>query len=263
MQCELFVVTHRKDFDYLSWCVRSIEKFATGFAGLTILCPKGQGADSWKAAGYEKLPFPLTVMEGDEWPDRGKLWQMAQAVRADQWCASEFIAHCDSDCIFTEPVTPEDYFIGGRPILRYEPFDRLVQRVPPVQRWRECTERNLPFAITVETMRAFPIIYHRGLYSRTRELIEQTVNQPCDDYIRAQENSFPQGFCEYNTLGNVALRIFPELYHAAEQTDDVVRPPNKLIQMWSHGPIDQPQPILIDGTHQTIVPIELAKKFLE
>jgi len=31
--CELFMVTFRRDFVYLEWCLKSIQKFTLGFSG--------------------------------------------------------------------------------------------------------------------------------------------------------------------------------------------------------------------------------------
>jgi len=217
----------------------------------------------YSVAQTHPLPCPVCISLFDEWPEKGMLHHMLQIMRADEWCPdADFIAHMDADCIFTEPVTPEDYIQDGKPILRYEYFSKINQRHSGVGRWQECCQKCLPFPVLHEAMRCHPEVYHRGLYARARDLIAATVHKSCDDYVHEQQNAFPQTFCEFNTLGNVALHDFPEQYLAIEQTGDRVTPHNKLQQFWSHGAIDQPQTVWVLGRETSVVPIDFIKHVL-
>lgn len=265
MKVEILIVTYRKDFPYLEWTLRSIEKLASGFSQLTIVVPKEDPLELLQLLN-SVIPFPgkteIAIAAGDEWPNKGMLWHMNQIMHADLICdKADFICHIDSDCIFTAPVTPETYIQNGKPILRYEPFDSILKRHPGIA-WREVTQKALPFFIRNETMRCHPEVYHRGLYAETRRLIEKRTGKTCEEYIRSGPNAFPQEFCEFNTLGNVAMQYFKDRYECIEQKDDVTTPDNHLTQFWSHGPLDQPQQIWIKGVEQKVVPMEVIRKTL-
>lgn len=265
MKTEIFIVTFRRDFVYLQWCLRSIAKFATGFSGVNVLVPVEDEAPCMELLRTTpELPFPKTLVTGIEWPGLGMLWHMAQIMRADQWCpTADFIAHIDSDCLFTEPVTPDDYVRDGKPILRFEYFSNIAKRHPGCAAWQEPTQRCLPFLVTAETMRCHPGVFTRRTYAEARAQIEQKTGQPCDDYIKAQRNAYPQGFCEFVTLGNVAMHCFPNDYVCVEQTGDKLNPPNKLRQFWSHRQVDEVQRIWIDGAEVDVVPLRMIHEILK
>lgn len=265
MTTEIFICTYVKDFSYLKYCLRSIAKSATGFAGLTILVPKEDHAGLVslvaEVAAFKPLPCPVQLLAGDEWPGLGMVWHMNQIMHADQLCpAADFIAHLDPDCVFTGPVTPETYIVAGKPILRFENFNFIGFRHPGVIRWQEATAKCLPFPVHYETMRCHPEVYHRALYAAARQQMEQKTGQPVPDYIRSQRNEFPQTFCEFVTLGNVAMHLFREQYHLVEQFDDHTTPPNHLQQFWSHGALDQYWEIWVGGEKKSTSPIAVMKE---
>ncbi len=262
MNTEIFIVTHGKDFPWLKYCLRSIDKFARGFRTVAVLVPPAD------APALEKLvieipdhaSIPITILEQPEWPGLGMLWHEAMIMHAETWCpCADFVAHFDPDCIFTAPVTPETFMVDGRPILRYERFESIGRRHPGVLRWKEAAEACLPFTVESEFMRGHPEVYHRDLYVRARNLIVQKTGKRCDDYIRSCRNEFPQTFCEFCTLGAVANEHCPELYHlfdcATQPNPDFQ--PYPVQQFWSHAPIDQPQNTWVRGEQKTIVPLEM------
>lgn len=261
MTTELFICTCAKDFPWLKYCLRSMVKFTSGFAGVTILVPNQDLPALQKLVldvpgSYSKLP--VCCWGDDEWPGLGMVWHECQVMFADRWCSpADFIAHIDPDCVFTAPVTPDTYFKDGKPILRYENFNFIGFRHPGVLKWQECTAKCLPFPVHYETMRCHPEVYHHSLYAVARTQMEQKTGQPVADYIRSCRNEFPQGFCEYNTLGNVAMQLFPDQYYLVEQFSDHVTPPNHLQQFWSHGALDQPQDIWVNGEVKSIVPLQM------
>ena len=260
MKVELFTCTCLKDFTWLSYCLKSIIKNTTGFSGYTIVVPKTD-VDLLtflvnNLPGHEQIN--VTIIGGDEWPDKGMNWHMAQVMRADEHCpTADYIAHIDPDCVFTEPITPDVYFRDNKPILRFEPFARIGVRHPGVMVWKDAAEQCLPFQVPNETMRCHPEVYHRRLYNLARNVVEECVHQPIDDYIKSCKNSFPQGFCEYVTLGNVAMRYHTEQYALVEQTNDTVTPDNHLQQFWSHGALDAPQNIWVRGRQKVVIPLQM------
>lgn len=261
MQTDMMIVTYRRDFPYLEWCLKSIAKFARGFNQLHILVPHEDVEDAQKLT-WCGIEFPFKVRGYEEKPGKGMLWHMRQVLYADQWSDADYIAHLDADCIFTEPITPADFFKEDRVILRYEPFTHIGRRHPQVLRWQECTQRCLPFPVIYETMRCLPLVYHRNTYLETRFLMAKATGKTVPEYILEQQNEFPQTWCEHVTLGNVAMNYFPEQYFPVEQKSDEVTPNNKLQQFWSHGKIDAPQEIWIKGKPTMGVPMEMIRHVL-
>lgn len=254
MNVTLMIVTYRKDFPYLEWCLKSISKFASGFHEVRLLLPTGH---EWK--GCDAGATPLRITYYDEIAGKGMVQHELKIVEADLHCpGADLVAHIDSDTIFTDRVTPEFYMVGGLPRLNYEPFESITKRHPMVHLWQEHTQRCLPFRVLHETMRAPMMMHWTDTYRLTRLAIQEATGKRAEDYILEQENSFPQGFCEFVTLGNVALHYLPEQYHPIDQSrepnPDFVD--NRVQQFWSHGPIDKPQEIWVRGSGRVVVPIQ-------
>ena len=264
MKTDFFICTHAKDFPWLRYCLRSIAKFAIGFHEVRILVPSDDLIELSQLVSEECVhpTGPQVAISTDqEWPGKGMLWHECQEMFADQWCPdADFIAHLDPDCVFTAPVFPETFIKNGKPVLRFENFAFIGHRHPGVLRWQECTAKCLPFPVHYETMRCHPEVYHRGLYAEARHQVEFTTGQTLVDYVKSCRNEFPQTFCEYVTLGNVAMQLFPDLYELVEQEGDLVTPPNHLQQFWSHGPMDQAQDIWVNGKVKTVVPLQMLKE---
>lgn len=232
MTTDIFIVTFRRDFKYLQYCLKSIEKFATGFR-VVVLVP---GEDFEEAVLLARLcpNVQIAIRTGDEWIGKGFLWHMAQIMHAPQFCPkADFILHMDPDCIFTEPVTPEDYFVNGKPVLMYASYDWLVPQQMNLLNWKVACQNALGFEVKNEFMRRHPAVHYRKVYQAAQQAIEEHHRCPMDEYIQKQKNSFPQSFAEYPTLGAVAWKFFRKDYHWINQETHEF-PPSKLKQLWSH-----------------------------
>jgi len=246
MSAEIFITTFGKDASWLYYSLLSIKKFATGFSGVTVLYPERDKLVCSKVCDE----FPNTKQRTfHEFEGRGKVHQMAEACHADDWCPdAEVIFHWDSDCVFTEPVRPEDFFIDGRPTVLFLRYDSLLRlgheeleqqqihkdSIQYLLKWREVTERALGFSTPCETMRGFPLVYIRDLYEAVRRHCEAVHSRPFLDYVLDQQNEFPQGFCEYNALGGYAWHHFRDRYHWID-LECQPRLSRKVRQFWSHG----------------------------
>ena len=260
MSTEIFIVSYAKHFPWLSYCLQSTSKFATGFSGITVLIPRGQESqlpdDIKNSTSYK-------ICLGDEWPGRGMTWHMAQIMRADQWCPqADFILHTDSDCLFTEPVTPDDYFVDGKPVLYYERFSTLTKKHPDVGVWQRVTQECLPFPVLYETMRRHPAVHHRNVYAEARGAIVTKTKQPVDDYIKSCREEYPNGFCEFVTLGNVVMHQehLRKQYHLVDTAEFKNGwPRQKICQFWSHSPPHIPQRPTFRGEPFECTPEQLLK----
>lgn len=248
---DIFIVTYAKDYPYMKYCLKSIAKFARQFNRLHILVPTGDANELRFLKEFNEVKdyaMPISVHEGEEWPGKGFLWHEYNIMFADNWCfGADFIAHIDPDCVFNAPVIPDDYVINGKPILRFERFENIGRRHPGAAAWQSPTGACLPFPVPWETMRCHPGVHIKEVYPEARKLIEQKTRQPIEDYIKSVRPVYPEGFCEFVTLGNVAMTCFPDRYHLVEQFTDKVQPDNKLHQTWSRAKVDEPVDLWING----------------
>jgi hypothetical protein len=263
MNTEIFIVTHAKDFPWLVYCLRSIDKFARGFSAVSVVVPDEDVpslrqliADIGGTSG-----IPVFWQHGTQWPGKGHLWHLCQKMHADTWCpTADFICHLDADCVFTAPVTPDTFIQNGKPILQFERFATLIPRCAGVEKWKVAAERALPFPCPFETMRGHPETYIRRTYLLTRQLVEEKTGLAFDDYLQSFDDH--TNVCEFVTLGNVAMKIQPEMYCLV---DNALKPnPDKsnfpVGQFWSFSPPDQPQDTWWDGTIQRFVPLDKLKQ---
>jgi hypothetical protein len=184
---------------------------------------------------------PVRLVTFAERVDKPMLSHEVALCHADEYCpAADFVFHLDSDCIFTEPVTPADYFVDGRPVLVCENFDRFYDFDPqnPGKRnalhWKAAAEVALGFPVTHECMCRHPMIHPRALYPGFRRHVEGVVKQSFDDYVLSCRDQFPQTFAEFTSLGAYARKFFADKYHWVEIPFQP-RPADKLKQYWSHG----------------------------
>ncbi len=252
----LLIVTYRKDFPYLEWCLKSIAKFCTGFMELKLLVPHEDATRAREMLTESQFPFCTEVVSYEEQPDKGMLLHMVKIMQAHHFTKAQYIAHLDADCLITEPLDAADLFVDGKAILRFEEFKEIIKRHDAMERWRVAVGECLPFSPKFETMRAHPGVFHRDTYELCRELIEKKTNTSMASFILRGPNAFPQEFCEFNTLGNVAMEKQRHLYHPVMQTDDCPTPDNKLQQFWGHGSIKESQHIWVKGKQAHVVPIE-------
>lgn len=246
MNCEILLVTHLKDKAWTEWNLKSIRKFATGFSGLTLVVPKHE------RAAFEPLSNIVDfALRTHELP--GHLGAQTQKCLADVLCVgADFVLTSDSDCCFIEPVTPEDYFVDGKPVMLIEEFSRL-QGNP----WKPTVDKALGGDAKYETMRRHPQVNPVGLYADMREHIAKRHGMSFEQYTMSQKPDYPWGMSECCWLGSFALNSpWKEHYHWIDVAKDE-RPKDKLYQAWSHSPPDQMQDLPSGGRG---CPLDLYKK---
>ena len=210
MKSELFLVTYAKDYDFTSYTLQSIDKFAKGFAGVTIVVP-------WK----DEQRFKPLAKKHDcnlrsywESESKGFLHHQVCKCEADLWCPKDrdLIFHIDADCVFKEPFSPETFMgLTGKPILVRERFDDF-RHYPARYSWRNCVEHALGIEMPWETMVRHPGVFWRDMYAQMRAKIEERHHYPFTQYVLLQRNEFPQTFAEFPTIGGYALGWHAERY---------------------------------------------------
>ena len=203
MKAEFFLVTYAKDYDFTTYTLRSIAKFASGFSGITIVVPYGD------LKRFEPLAkkHDCNLRGYFESESKGFLHHQVCKCEADLWCpkGTDLIVHIDSDCVFKEPFSLND-FMGptGKPILVRERFDDFRHNTYRYS-WRQCVEHALGIDMPWETMVRHPGVFWAGMYRAMRDHIETRHRFPFTQYVLLQRNEFPQTFAEFPTLGGFAL----------------------------------------------------------
>lgn len=227
---EIFIVSYSKDIEYLRYNLQSIRKFASGFSGVTLLVPTHERhLFAELAAGFF---VKLRHYKVHDDPTKWHLGHQIEKCRADFWCPGvDYILFSDSDCIFTEPVTPADYIVDENPVLVVEEYSRL-QNVP----WQATVEAALKRPAKYLTMMRHPAVHYPAVLKQTREIIAVEHGKSFEDYVFSGKATFPWHFSEFSTIGTVAmLPQWRDKYHIIDLAKEA-RPKDKLTQFWSHSP---------------------------
>lgn len=249
MKTEILIVTYHRDAAYLSMCLASLERYASGFSGVTCVFPKQDDAIIRPLCNY----YNATSIVFEERRDKGHLHHMIQKCRADQHCPNaDLIAHVDSDCIYTETVTPEDYLEDAKPILLIRSYESIKGAVP----WKAIVDSSMKMDCKYETMQRHPAVHWRGIYGDLRKHVERCHNQSFDDYLLSLKNDYPPGFSEFNSLGQIVLSTQWKSQYKLHDLDKLPHPKSKLVQFWSRSPVDMPQQVWHEGLQKTLVPSE-------
>lgn len=262
MNVDIFIVTHAKDSEWVHYCLLSIDKFAKGFERVLLMVPL---QDYELFNPMQKLHSKVKVIPFYQAPPPlGHLHHCVIKCSADQFGGfTDYFLFMDSDCIFREPATPEDYFIGGKPVLLCESYESLQLRNAGETCWKEGTSRTLGFVPTHECMRRHPAVHYGFILKKFREHVEVLHGVEFLAYALSQKPDHPVGFNDFNNLGAFVRRFHSDRYHLIDLTNHPERRPrDKLIQYWSHGGLDNPQERWLDGRSERIVPREEIKKVL-
>lgn len=242
MKHEFLMVSYQKDFPWLWHALRAVKKNARGY-GLTIVVPTGQ-SDPVKEM-LQKLALHGKVHEDTEPAGLGQLFSQVTKCSADVFVSPDcqFVHFLDSDTLVQYPCTPDKFFRDGKPMMRYNSYEHLVQHGCGSVVWKKVVEDNLGFPVGHEFMRNTPMVYPRALFPALRAHVEQVHNKQFASYVFGTgRNAWPQLFCESNDLGAFAWEKMHDIYHWVNLDTDEGRaiPYTPFVQFFSHGGFDRP-----------------------
>jgi hypothetical protein len=217
MNVDLFIRSYHKDFRWLSYCLRSVGKYAHGFRKTILVVP----ASSAERLTLSGLGRAVEVHVCDNFVD-DYLGQQVTKLYADEYSDADFICHMDSDCLFRCNVTPQDLFSDGRVVIHITSYGKLPNAIG----WQKLNERIMGWAVEYDFMRRQPLTFPRWLYPALRSHIARLHEQPVRDYIMSQP---PRGFSEYNAMGAFAYYRHFDAFVWKERDQ---REPNESICRW-------------------------------
>lgn len=251
MNTEIFIVSFKRDMEFLRFCLLSIAKYARGFAGTTLVVPKSEeGLYDW-AFGL----LAIQIKYFDQIPGKEFLGHLIQKCKADEYCPyAQVVVHLDADTMFWSNAVPSDFAPNARPIVVREAYDVCGKLNPNRLYWQTAVEKVIGIKPEFDFMVRHPQVHVRDTYAETRAAIEKHTRQKFEDYIYGCQNDFPQTFCEFNTLTTVAMALYPERYtvkdynRAANARAAGVKesdawqyvyqnPGDKICEFWSHSGI--------------------------
>lgn len=229
MTCSIFIKSFPKDFGWLSYCLKSIHKFATGFEEIVVVIPDDSDLQLTQER-VVKIPEPGPSATSIYDHGFGYAYQQVVKMNADKYIrtCSDYICHFDSDCIFTRPVTPQDLMVDGKPLWLMTPFKEILH-----------TDKNL--GAHVESMRNFSGMDPEFEYMRRHSQVIPRWAYGCfRDYVQTQHGrNFEQwalsqqfrGVTEFNFMGQFLHREFNRFIHFHDTRFGV--PESYVKQYWS------------------------------
>lgn len=227
MSTAIFIRSYDKDFEWLSYCFRSIRKYCTGFDQLILVIPN-TSTDSLPETIWE---HDVDIYSIEERTD-GYIDQQISKLQAHKFTSCDQILYVDSDCCFFDYCEPECFMHEGKPILLktdYEVFrkyQRETGQAQSVLHWKAITEKALGFSVQFEFMRRIPIMFLR----ETLLCIDKKYPNLADYCCKVPNKQFS----EFNFIGAFANQFHPQKY-SIMNTEKVPLPQKYAEQYWSWG----------------------------
>jgi hypothetical protein len=223
MNAAIFIKSYARDFPWLVHCLRSIQKFASGFREIVIVIPDTDNLDCLTAERVVRIKEP---------PGDGYMFQQSVKMHADLFTDADFISTLDSDCVFTEPVTPESFMTAGRVDWLYTPWANVGDDAR--RAWGSVMTKCIGEEPPAEFMRRSAQLIPRWALHEFRGFVFAKHGVSLEHYIMSQPG---RHFSEYNCLG-----FFLWKYHREKinwiNTDEGI-PPSGVRQFWSWGGVSE------------------------
>lgn len=225
---DIFIKTYPKDYPWLKYCLRSIDKFCTGFRRVVIVSPETKSKEFLDAITGFKINV-LPICNPNEMAD-GYLFQQSVKLHADEYSDAEWFLHLDSDTIFTVRVTPQTYLSDGKFVWMMTPYGR--SETP----WQPITEKFIVAPVQYEFMRRFPFLLPRWIYKAIRNWCIDKHQMTMQTYISVQPE---REFSEFNALGAFAWLFHQDKFSWVDTSQVAEKdwPALTVDQQWSHNPI--------------------------
>ena len=234
MTCSILIKSFPKDFAWLSYCLKSIHKFASGFSEIVVVIPD----DSDLHLTCERLvkihePGPLATSVYDH--GSGYSFQQVVKMNADKYTTADFILHIDSDTIFTRPVYafdsiegPSPFITNDKPLWLMTPFKDILPTDKNLAAHVEAMRRFSGIDPEWEYMRRMGQVIPRWAYACFREFCLTKHGMTFEQYAMSQ--GF-RGISEFNLMGHLLHREYPNFIHFHDTRYGI--PDSCVMQSWS------------------------------
>jgi hypothetical protein len=209
-QTRIFIKTYKNDFPWLDYLLRSLDKYAKDFSGITIVCDSDKGyIPEYILKRVTNISLkvvyltPPTTKPISMKMRLGYMWQ--QWIKLNWWnyCSEKYCVQIDSDCIFKKQFSPKDLQnSNGEWYWHYRPWSSMPQNF-----WKESTEKILGIKTINQGMLGHSFVLEREI---TKNLIKHWTKQPAKnwswDFIL--KNNI-EHFSEYCLYGSFIELLYP------------------------------------------------------
>lgn len=213
----IFIRSYSKDFDFLKYCIRSIELYCSGFLEVVIVVPASDISELRSIVSGKNIKTFGTTPRAE-----GYLDQQITKLEAYKYCQGEYILYVDSDVVFHTPTTPENFFDGASPIVLKTKYSSLDDNA---RVWQGITARAIGFEPQWEYMRRLPLIFSAKTLKNIAKDYPNLIG-----YVEAARN---REFSEFNFIGAYAEACEGDGY-AFIDTEEFL-PSAVTEQFWSWG----------------------------
>ena len=217
---DIFIKSYSKDFSWLSYCVRSIEKFVKNVNNVIIVIPE-KDLHLFNLTLSPKFQLHVVNESGN-----GYLFQQYIKMTAHHYSQADYIMFVDSDCVFTKEIDFHELVKNEKPTILMTKYSELVDKngkslVP----WQSPTEKVFGQSVKYEFMRRNFLVYK----SSTLEHLEKWFPHDLKNYILSQTI-----FSEFNVIGAFAYFFENNNYNFIDTKNwTYEEPPGK--QFWSYS----------------------------
>lgn len=237
MSCDIFIVSCDRDAEWLRYCLRSIQKFGTGFRKINVAIPIGHNTAATVAA-YNGGTLQRFVEHHQKFAQVQTLMHTCY-----KWgCDADHVLQIDSDCHLYKPTNPDSFFRDGKPIVKMQAYSELAKHAEArgACQWQPSTEQTLKFSCPMETMRLPGRMFPRWIFRDVERYVEQAHGMPLDQYICSRPpnaTGIPNrnDYAEFNVIGSYARRFHREKFswHDVQTLGWINDWPIR--QKWSYG----------------------------
>jgi hypothetical protein len=226
--CDIFIKTYPKDYPWLKYCLRSIERFCEGFRRVVVVSPETNSKEFMEAVTGYKINI-LPICNPNEIGD-GYLFQQSVKLHADEYTDADWILFTDCDTIFTCPVSPDTYLKDGKFVWMMTPYSKVDAP------WKAITEKFSGPNVDFEFMRRHPAVLPRWLLQGIRQFCIDKHRTTMHAYVTMQPD---RGFSEFNALGAYAYLHHRDKFNwiDTETVPERDWPALTVDQQFSHNPI--------------------------
>jgi len=219
----IFIKTFPGDYAFLEYALRSIERFCSGFEEVVIVAPTKDCPRTKHRGRIHVIPDHLY----------GYLWQQLVKLRADEFTTADHILFHDSDCVFTQLVTPETFMRDGKIVWDYTPWPST--RSDERAAWQPVVDAWLGVPSAGSYMTRHPFVLPRWLLPKIREFCLNAHGKPLSQYVLDGYDPINMlTFSEFNCAGAYAHAYHRDQFVWRDTTKEPISPP-VIHQEWSRG----------------------------
>lgn len=201
---QLLVRTWRRDLDWLKVCLQSAQKhWKSSYAPVVVATPDCEGS-----LPLEIKEMAAAVYYEPQWADQ-RAGANYIGLSADLYTEAPIVLITDSDCAFRMPVCTDDFLLGGKIIVRGEPWETVKDPVNQIciDMYRVWIKESTGLTATHETMRHHPFVFWREDFQGLRDMIQKTTGVDAKTWIQQWSARNNSGYAsEFNLLGTYCLK---------------------------------------------------------